>query len=91
MILIRKVTRVGGPDYYPDFHVEGSWNGQDFVRQMSLELDGRDMETDYISGVNFEGHVDNWAGDFFNEVELPMLDAIYTSPEWKSLRLAITQ
>jgi hypothetical protein len=80
------VKRVGGSDADPEFHVSGTWQGRPFVREIALEVAGRDMETAHISGENFEMWADDWPhGDFFEVVEGPMLEAIYASPEFKAL------
>ena len=86
-VKIDSVERVGGSDAYPEFHVSGSWQGRPFVREIALEVAGRDMETAHISGENFEMPVDDFEGpgDFFEVVEGPMLQAIYDSPEFKAL------
>lgn len=91
-LVIESVERVGGSDYFPDFHITGTWCGEPFVRQMSLEVNGPSLDVARVSGVDFEELLKSWSGpgDFHDSVQLPMLEAIYASPEWKSLTKSLT-
>lgn len=43
----------GGPDAYPTFRVKGTFDGAPFETLVSMELDGRDMEFETVSGPDF--------------------------------------
>jgi hypothetical protein len=61
----------------PSFIVKGSFQGQPFEIKMSLELDGRDMDSECISGVDvFEVDADD---ELFKAQE-EIFDAVYKSP-----------
>ena len=48
----------------PTYHLEGTCDGASFVCQISMEIDGRDVEFEHISGVNmdFAGPGAKWDG-----------------------------
>jgi hypothetical protein len=46
------------PDDFPQFKCEGTVNGENFECLLSLELEGRDVDYDHLSGVDVEGDPD---------------------------------
>jgi hypothetical protein len=80
-VVITAVQRVGGSDAYPDFHVTGTFRGQPFVRKISLEIAGHDMESEHVSGFNLDDLREDLDFDMFT-VEEPMLNAIYSSKDY---------
>lgn len=55
----------------PTFRVSGTWKGEKFVYDVSMELDGRDAEWEHKEGLNLENSLgDQWIDE---------QDAIFTA------------
>lgn len=60
---------------FPEFKVEGTWQGQPFVYDIGLEFDGRDADWNHVSGFDL--------GELDGEADEAMYDALYQSQAYK--------
>jgi hypothetical protein len=89
-ITVNKVTLVPAEEDeepgMPTFLVEGTWEGEAFAYNVSVELDGRDADWEHVSGSDPNDPDDDQ--DFEEWMEdgtVAVYDAIYESGEYKRL------
>lgn len=89
-IKINKVTFVpeeeGNEPGMPTFRVDGTWKGEMFEYDVSVELDGRDADWELVSGSdpNDPDDDEDWE-EWMNDGTTAVYDAIYESDDYKRL------
>jgi hypothetical protein len=63
---------------FPSWNISGTYNGQPYVYEVAVEMDGRDADTIHLSGEKIDE-------DVKGDVDYDWIMSIYETPEYQSM------